>query len=286
MYLDEECLVSTNLGQDFTQISTLIYDAVKEGFKPRKKSTIYSALVAAELDIATLLFSPGSLDEDLRKSLIVQFDRMNDWDEASEEQASTTRTFAETRARDGVAPVCFVMQRYSEPRIVNKVCNAAHFEAVRLFYRDLPDLLDLGPEALINNCVRAFPNLYFKSEIAGEIKNFSRSYRDIRDDLHQALIALNDELPRLIEAGVPHQELGARFAAVSGFDFSPESPKTHRNKDAMKERNVSLGDKTFCCEWHLKIEPHRDRIHIHFYDPCIGNGRQILVGIFCEHLTT
>ena len=164
---------------------------------------------------------------------------------------------------------------------------ASDILGIRRFYRALPEILDLDEESYVQNCSRAHPRLHFKPGIASEIGRFSRSYRDIRPTLSKALTAPKlDQLATSLDAHIPHPELGPRFEALSGFGVSSESPPTHKNNAAMKHRDVRLGAHTFRCEWHLKIEPNRDRIHLYFYSKWIGDGRQIFVGIFCEHLPT
>ena len=50
----------------------------------------------------------------------------------------------------------------------------------------------------------------------------------------------------------------------------------------MKQRDAVFEGKTYRCEWHSKIEPHRNRIH--FFPPPVGS--EIVVGLFVDHLDT
>ena len=69
-----------------------------------------------------------------------------------------------------------------------------------------------------------------------------------------------------------------------GLDISMESPNTRRAPTLMRLREVEFGGKSYVCEWHSKIEPHRNRIHL-----AIGQDAGddvVLIGIFVDHLPT
>ena len=52
----------------------------------------------------------------------------------------------------------------------------------------------------------------------------------------------------------------------------------------MRLRDVEYGGEVYRCEWHSKLEPHRNRIHFHVIG---GKGEpEVLIGIFHEHLAT
>lgn len=46
-----------------------------------------------------------------------------------------------------------------------------------------------------------------------------------------------------------------------GVDVSPESPKTRTSEKLMSKRDVDYDGKVFRCEWHAKVERHRNRVH-------------------------
>lgn len=285
-YLDEACVVARDLKVDFVGLSTLISVVTQDGLRPSKKRDVYLAQVAPYMDLQSLLFTPGSIDEDLRLALMVQITGLPDWDDKPEQESVSTQDYALARAALGAAPVRLVLSHFDGGTVDRGVHVASDILGIRRFYRALPEILDLDEESYVHNCSLAHPRLRFRQGIASQIRRFSRSYREIRPTLSKALTALNDHLTDLLDANVPHTELGARFEALSGFGLSPESPRTHRNAAAMTQRDVHLGTHTIRCEWHLKIEPNRDRIYLSFYSKWIGDGQQIFVGIFCEHLPT
>jgi hypothetical protein len=51
----------------------------------------------------------------------------------------------------------------------------------------------------------------------------------------------------------------------------------------MRQRDVNHEGQVIRCEWHSKLEPHRNRIHFAFDDTL---GGKILIGIFVDHLDT
>lgn len=154
------------------------------------------------------------------------------------------------------------------------------------FYRDVPELVSCSEENYILHAKRSFPNIAFKPEIAREFKNFSENYTKIRPKMDRVLAVLNDLLATIRHEC--HQDSGKIQKALSSeaqLEVSPESPNTHKNKKAMKEREAIFGGQSVCCEWHVKFQPNTDRMHFHFGIPSIANGK-ILVCHFTQHMST
>jgi hypothetical protein len=282
-YLDEARLASTNLAYDFELLARLLGRVLADQIKTRKRSTIYESRISEDLDLATLLFHPGHLDTDIRLALQVQLEQLLNWDGG--DQASTA-IFSRGRREQGAAVCCLMLKVHAVNLVTDGIYDVGDLQDLRAFLLEVPEILDLNELEYIEHSAKLLDRLVFKPGIGGEIRKFSRPYKAIREDLHAALVSLNDFLGPLLDDGRFGAELAAQFSALSGWEISPESAQTHRNRQAMREREVLLNGHSFTCEWHLKIEPHRDRIHFHSFDARIGNGRQILVGIFCEHLST
>ena len=128
----------------------------------------------------------------------------------------------------------------------------------------------------------AFPRLVLHPSL--KFGHFEGRYVDVRDKVVRILAAVNDHLSTTLEkhAGIP-SEVAAAFGAV-GVDLSPESPKTRSSHALMTHREVALNGKTYLCEWHAKLEPHRNRIH--FSLPAADLGGRIVIGLFAVHLPT
>ena len=73
------------------------------------------------------------------------------------------------------------------------------------------------------------------------------------------------------------------ISARLGINVSIEGT-TRRNERLMKRRDVEFNGRVYRCEWHSKIEGHRNRIH--FYPGDETTEDRILVGIFHKHLPT
>jgi hypothetical protein len=52
-------------------------------------------------------------------------------------------------------------------------------------------------------------------------------------------------------------------SAQYNVELSPESPKTHKNKQAMKQRTIVINEHEVVCELHTKITKTEGRIHFH-----------------------
>ncbi len=129
-------------------------------------------------------------------------------------------------------------------------------------------------------------NLYFVKENV-EFKNFDLHYRNAVEIVVRHLSYLND-FSQDHKQNDPDNFIGE--AGSQGVDLSPESPNTHKNKDAMKERWVSIGGESVLCEWHTKLQPQIDRIHFNIGSSLshsvsnITKGK-VVIGIFTDHLT-
>jgi hypothetical protein len=67
-------------------------------------------------------------------------------------------------------------------------------------------------------------------------------------------------------------------------ESSPESPNTKADAKAWAERRIAFDGKETWCEWHTKLESHRDRIYFHPGNSSVADGR-LIVGIFHLHLS-
>lgn len=167
--------------------------------------------------------------------------------------------------------------------------RALHFvasPAERLgFLRDVPELEDLQPDEYMRLAPLAFPDVCFTDDLAAQCGRFSRRFDEVRPTLTRHLAALNDDFQEIMRAhrGLP-SDVQAAFRAKTGVDSSPESANTKADARAWAERRVVHGGKPTWCEWHTKLEPHRDRVYFHPGNPQVADGR-LLVGIFHLHLS-
>lgn len=133
----------------------------------------------------------------------------------------------------------------------------------------------------------AFERLRFALNPSSQIGRFRQRYQNIREEIIKHLSAINDEFVSMLIAGRKLSDICNSVGAKCGVEISPESPNTHRNKSAMKEREVDFEGKTVVCEFHSKLTPTHDRIH---FSPVLRETQDkrtyVVVGPFAEHLTT
>lgn len=124
----------------------------------------------------------------------------------------------------------------------------------------------------------AFPDLAYADNLWRGLRDFSMSYRERRDDLIDALSAFCDHGRRIF--ALPQSQWIAEFGSV-GIDISPESSNDMKGR-CLTHRQRQRGNDLVTFEWHIKLDRHVDRIHVH---PGHGysDGRPI-VGIFTRHL--
>ncbi|MER5453801.1 hypothetical protein ABT008_03360 [Micromonospora sp. NPDC002389] len=167
----------------------------------------------------------------------------------------------------------------------NRAADAYFFsteQELRGFWRSLYHREKLDEQDFFDLAEHAFPELVFHPAL--NFGRFDGSYLDVRDRVVRILGVLNDHFTAALQqqSGLP-KDVAAMLGA-HGVNLSPESPKTRSSDRLMAQRMVSLDGESYVCEWHAKLEPHRNRIH--FSLPSSQLGGRILIGLFVEHLDT
>lgn len=145
----------------------------------------------------------------------------------------------------------------------------------RLLRRDRHDDADLDGYSELS-----FPNLVFAEGIWNQISRFEGPRLVVWPILMDTLAGLDDFAVEVWSEQVePHRRM-EQMRLRARVDCSPESPKTHANVKAMKTRTVTFSGDPVVCEWHAKLERHRNRVHF-----AVRGGR-VYVGIFVDHLVT
>ncbi|MCK9928064.1 hypothetical protein MXD62_12915 [Frankia sp. Mgl5] len=249
-------------------------------------------------DLVTVLASAGFIDRDVRVRLLQAFDKCVAWDEdpavavegavsvggVTYESLGVGRALqlaAEGRAtavvatpwadRHGWLPVA------AAGEVAVDLCFIVVDADLRRFLRSLFALDDVAEADFFGLAAEAFPALCFAEKLA--FRRFAGGYVN-RDAVVRHLAALNDQFADLY---VEFHGNSARISARLGVPVSIEG-NTRASKKLMRERDAVYDGQDFRCEWHSKIEPHRNRIHFHPGDERT-QGR-LLIGIFVEHLNT
>lgn len=126
----------------------------------------------------------------------------------------------------------------------------------------------------------AFRKLTFVDRCFEGIRTMSKPCRMLAPMIVHHLAAFSDDGQRIF-AG-PWIRAPQEFGAL-GINISDENGATKRNHQARNERRIVVNNEELLFWWHSKIEPHRDRIHV--YPNKVTQGGNIIVGIFCQHLT-
>lgn len=124
---------------------------------------------------------------------------------------------------------------------------------------------------------RMFPDLTFSSSAWNQVDTLGGEPQIIVERIIASLTALNDRVREIWNTY--HDTVGRQGHLRSiGIEASPESPATRKTKAAMNARRFIFNDLEIVCEWHTKLQPHRDRIYFAVHDG------EVYVGAITKHL--
>jgi hypothetical protein len=149
------------------------------------------------------------------------------------------------------------------------------------FFRWLITDASKNPNEMAHFSQSAFLNLDFRDHVFHGIKDMSKPYHAVVDDVVRHLAALSDYGREIFSQ---HFEDASNKFREFKVIMSPENGNTKQNKTAREQRTRQHHGKDVIFWWHSKLEVDRDRIH--FYPNDVNNGGRILIGIFCRHLDT
>lgn len=255
------------------------------------------------LDLRTVAFGPDSpveRDARLRFGLLAQ--RCLEWDDSipglptevavAGAACATAYSigYAFHHAAHGFGVACLVFGAVSRRGRVaveadGRLCDVYFFSehaALPNFWRTLFHVESVAESEFIDLACKAFPHLVFASDLS--FRRFEGTYSALWPWVYQTFVMLNDGFP-----GALREAAGDRVALIKrlghyGVEVSPESPKTHSNAKAMRERRIIHDGETYDCEWHTKHHKGRPN-RIHFSMPDSRLGDRILIGVFAAHLT-
>ena len=144
------------------------------------------------------------------------------------------------------------------------------------FYRTLYSVENVPEVEFFQIAVKAFPDLAFAPTL--NFQHFQGSYVHRRPEVVRHLSLINDRFLELYKA-----EFGSsrNISMRLGIDVSIEG-HDRKSEALMRHRDVKFRGRIYRCEWHSKVEPHRNRIYFHSGDEWT-NGR-VLIGVFHRHL--
>ncbi|WP_395061142.1 hypothetical protein [Paraburkholderia silvatlantica] len=147
------------------------------------------------------------------------------------------------------------------------------------YFRTLIEQFSSSPQEMESLSHSAFPDLDFRDECFGGVKDMSKPYRELAKPLVHHLSILCDHGARIF-AG-PRERIAAEFGAF-GVDISNENGNTKADSEALKERTKKVNGENIEFLWHTKLERHCDRIHLSANG--VQGGGKLMIGIFCRHL--
>ena len=166
------------------------------------------------------------------------------------------------------------------------------------FWRDVIILTGDTLATLIRYAPHAYPALHFVDGVLHDAGRLAGGYPASRQRMRATLATLNDwgrwtftwpppalapceAAPADMEARPTTQIIEHRFAGFH-LDAAPENPDVHKRPGPRKARETTRGGRTLYCEWHIKLEGHRNRIH--FHAPVAESGGRVVIGMIHEHL--
>ena len=132
----------------------------------------------------------------------------------------------------------------------------------------------------------AFPALDWADGVWRGLRDFSRPYIEVRDELIRCLGGLSDHGATCFHEFSSHglDHLSGVLSAKVGCKASDENGSTKRHKPSKRDRtrHHQGTDKVFW--WHLKLQPHVDRIHF-LHEPQSADfpSGRVVVGILKDH---
>jgi len=248
-------------------------------------------------DLSWLLATSDLIPRDLGAQLLGLLDKCTAWDEAAEIAVdpwveidgdlleSYGVAWAVERQSHGhtsaVVTLAHRPYRGAQQVTTSSFSVDVHFVAQATdhppFYRTICSMESLDEDAFLVIAEKAFPDLRFAEGLT--FRRFEGSYHDVFPSVVRHLGALNDKFVEAYRREGGHSE---RISTHIGIDVSKEGSQTRASDSLMKQRDALFEGTTYRCEWHSKIEPHRNRIH--FCPPPVGGV--IVVGLFVDHLDT
>lgn len=168
----------------------------------------------------------------------------------------------------------------------------------REFWRQAVILEGDDAASLQRHAAQAYPNLHFAEGALEGLDRLSGGYLAARYEVQRTFAALDaggawaftcpppalapgEAPPPDPDARPTNQLIQTRFAGL-GLDVVPEKPNVRSDRACRVARETTVGDRTLYCHWHVRLELHRNRIHVH--EPVPESGARLVVGMIAEHL--
>lgn len=251
---------------------------------------------------------PVRFDHDLTERLYLALDRVIEFDDSElvdyEAEFGGSIKFAPgaawahacctERRNVGVLPLNLTgVPRGGVPVTVGGVTTEIVFvteESEHLeFFRSVIELERAGEAEFTGLAPSAFPALEWADNIWSGLRDFSRPYVEVRGELVRYLGSLNDHGAACFYehgAGDP-QRLATILSIKVGIETSDENGRTKRYPPSRRDRTRHYRGRDRVFWWHIKLQPHIDRIYFLYDQPSPGSSipqhGRIIVGRFKDH---
>jgi hypothetical protein len=240
--------------------------------------------------------NPYRLPKDLRRQLQLRIDKTPSFDEgqltavdadiAGERCTSPAAVLAFQRVLVNKATACLTpacsrrsgslsVRVDADVALVHYVSDEAQHVA---FFRDAVEVENADEGGFSTQAPHAFPDLVITDNLWRGLRDLSQPYRARRAELARLLGALSDHGARIF--AMPQRDWESQFAS-RGVHISGESSNDMK-PPCRKHREREYGGETLVFEWHIKIEAHVDRIHVH--PGTQRSNYRVIVGIITRHL--
>ena len=268
----------------------------------------YRTDLGAGVQLFSVLFESDcrvQLDHDLAFRLVLALDRADELDDSGlvdydatfdgEVRFAPGVSWAHACCREGsqvaVLPLPLDQGRVGRVAVTVaddtlEICFVAGESEHVEFFRSVIGLESADEEQFAGLAGSAFPALDWADGVWRGLRQLSRPYIAVRDELVRCLGGLSDygaACFREFGAGDP-RELAGVLSAKVGAEVSDEDGRTKRNADARRDRTRRHRGVEKVFWWHVKLQPHVDRIHFLYEAGSGGHSQsQIVVGLFKDH---
>ena len=218
-------------------------------------------------------------------------------------EENSDQAWAHHHVRSGRPVACLSLRR-SGPHTTASALGSATVHWIvdesthRAFWRDAIEVERGGTEALERLSPHAFPDLHFHTAVWQGLNSFAGGYLAVRRELQRYLTVLDQHgvwaftfPPPALALGeaagsdpsvLPSNQIVERRFHGLNLDISPENSNVHADSGCRRAREITIGTQTLYCEWHGKLERHRNRIYMH--PPVPASKGKVIIAIFTDHL--
>lgn len=249
---------------------------------------------------AWLGMAPRYLDEEWPEGMIETLIQI-DGDEAKE---NSDLAWAHHHTRTGHAVACLGLKRSGVHSTTSSLGTVpVHWvlteDGHRAFWQAAIKLEGDNEDALVRLALHAFPSLYFYDDVWRGLRHLGGGYLALRDEINKYLRVLDawgawvftfpppalnpdNEAGNAVAGSLPTNQVIERRFLGFNLTIAPENPNVYANSACRSAREIEIGSRHLYCEWHAKLELHRNRLHIH--GPVPESGNRVIIAIISEHL--